>query len=131
MLEEKDLKVIKDKACQEINKLCQKMMQTNDPTKADWESLVLALKAYEKALHIESMEMSGNSGYSGRGSMRSNDYSGGGSYYGSGTPYGGSYGSYGGSYGSYDMSRAMDEMMKHADPREREILERMSARYMR
>ena len=115
MLDEKDVKVIKDKACQEITKLRQKMENQNDVAKADWESLVLALKAYEKVLNIEHMEMTGYSGYgysrdgySDRGRDRmgrySSDYS-----------------------GHYD-NRDWEDMLSRLSPREREWFERMLRR---
>ena len=113
MLEEKDIKIIKEKACKEIEKLTQRMNQTSEIPKADWESLVLALKAYEKVFNIESMEESGYSGYSRNGYNR--DY-----------PERRSRNSYGDDYsgGRYYESRAMDDMMRYADPRDREMMMR-------
>lgn len=64
-MEQKTFSVLKDKACAEIKKLCQKMENATDIPKADWEALVLALKAYEKLLNIEHMENKGYSGYDG------------------------------------------------------------------
>ena len=63
MLEMKDIDSLKEKACKEIMKLRQKMDNQNENSRADWESLVLALKAYEKLLNIEHMENTGYSGY--------------------------------------------------------------------
>jgi len=63
MLEYKDIDNLKEKACKEIMKLRQKMDNQNEIPKADWESLVLALKAYEKLMNIEHMESTGYSGY--------------------------------------------------------------------
>lgn len=114
MLEEKDIKTIKDKACKEIEKLTQRMNQSSEIPKADWEALVLALKAYEKVLNVESMEMNGYSGYS-RGSY-ARDYS-------ERRSRGGSYGDDYSGRGYYE-SRAMDDMMRYADPREREMMMR-------
>lgn len=63
MLDEKDIYVLKQKACEEIAKLRQKVEPMTEIPRADWESLVLALKAYEKLLIIENMEMTGYSGH--------------------------------------------------------------------
>ena len=112
MLEEKDIKTIKEKACKEIEKLTQRMNQSSEVSKADWESLVLALKAYEKVLNVESMEESGYSGYSRNSYNR--DYS-----ERRGRSYGDDY-----SGGRYYESRAMDDMMRYADPRDREMMMR-------
>lgn len=111
MLEEKEIKTIKEKACKEIEKLTQRMNQSSEVSKADWESLVLALKAYEKVLNVESMEESGYSGYSRNSYNR--DYS-----ERRGRSYGDDY-----SGGRYE-SRAMDDMMRYADPRDREMMMR-------
>lgn len=73
MLEMKDIDNLKEKACKEIMRLRQKMDNQSENSKADWESLVLALKAYEKLLNIEHME---NTGYSGYMRDYSRDYSG-------------------------------------------------------
>lgn len=113
MLEEKDIKTIKDKACKEIEKLTQRMNQTSEVPKADWEALVLALKAYEKVLNVESMEMNGYSGYSRNSYNR--DYS----ERRSRNSYGDDY-----SGGRYYENRAMDDMMRYADPRDREMMMR-------
>lgn len=112
MLEEKEIKTIKEKACKEIEKLTQRMNQSSEVSKADWESLVLALKAYEKVLNVESMEENGYSGYSRNSYNR--DYS-----ERRGRSYGDDY-----SGNRYYESRAMDDMMRYADPRDREMMMR-------
>ena len=113
MLEEKDYQTIKEKACYEIKKIRQRMENQSEIPKADWEQLCLALKVYEKLLNVESMEQTGYSGYRGRDSMgryTSRDYS-------------GNYNSYG--YGnSYD-NHVIEDMMRRANPQERDILMRM------
>lgn len=120
MLEEKDLKAIKDKACAEISKVTRRMEQTSEVPKADWECLVLALKAYEKTLNIESMERTGFSGYSGNYgySEAGRDSMG---RYTSRDNYSGYYGN------SYD-NQVIDDMMRHASPQERDVLMRMRLR---
>lgn len=125
MLEQKDYMVIKEKACNEIKKIRQRMESQNDTQKGDWEQLCLALKVYEKLLNVESMEQTGYSGYSrnsygdysearGRGSngryVSRDNYSGGSSYYSGGN--------------SYD-NQVIEDMMRRANPQEREILMRM------
>ena len=106
MLEEKEAKIIKDKACQEVAKLTQRMAQSSEVSKADWEQLVLALKAMEKVLNIESMEMSGYSGYSRNYAERRDSM--------------GRYASDDHSGYHYD-DRRWEDMMRYADPRDREM----------
>ena len=130
MLDERDIKCIKEKAHKEINKIVQKFEQQGDVAKADMETLCLALKIYEKTLNVESMEKTGYSGYSRadgyagdgysgrRGGMSRDGYSG---Y--SNRSYGG-----GGSYSSYsydDEQRVLEDMLNKASPHEREVLDRM------
>jgi hypothetical protein len=130
MLEEKDYNVIKEKACNEIKKIRQRMESQSELQKSDWEQLCLALKVYEKLLNVESMEKTGYSGYSRadgyagdgysgrRGGMSRDGYSG---Y--SNRSYGG-----GGSYSSYsydDEQRVLEDMLQKASPHEREVLDRM------
>lgn len=122
MLDERDIKCIKEKAHKEINKIVQKFDQQGDVTKADMETLCLALKIYEKTLNVESMEKTGYSGYSRadgyagdgysgrRGGMSRDGYSGGGSYSG---------------YSYDDEQRVLEDMLHKASPHEREVLERM------
>lgn len=120
MLEEKDLKTLKDKACNEISKISRRMESMNDIPKADWENLVLALKAYEKALNIEHMEQQGYSGYYMRDNY-SNNYSGRRDSMGR---YSSSYDDYSGHYDN----RVIEDMMRNASPQERQVLERMMGR---
>lgn len=124
MLEEKDIRAIKEKTCKEISKVVQKFDQQGDVSRADMETLCLALKIYEKTLNVESMEQTGYSGYSraegytgegysGRrnsmGRFSRDSYDGGGSY------------TFGNSYDDH----VIDEMMRHASPQERDVLSRM------
>ena len=117
MLDEKDLKTLKEKSCNEISKIARRMEQQSDVPKADLENLVLALKAYEKLLNIESMDNSGYSGYS-RGYYSRDDYSGRRGY-----PRN-SYDNYSGDFDE----RAVEDMIRNASPRDRERLMQMLRR---
>lgn len=120
MLEEKDYNVIREKACNEIKKIRQRMENQNDVQKSDWEQLCLALKVYEKLLNVESMEQTGYSGYN-RNSYGYSDARGRGSdgRYVSRDNYSGTY--YGNSYDNH----VIEDMMRRANPQERDILMRM------
>lgn len=116
MLDEKDLKTLKEKSCNEISKIARRMEQQSDVPKADLENLVLALKAYEKLLNIESMDNSGYSGYS-RGYYNRDDYS--------GRRY--SRNSYDNYSNDFD-ERTVEDMIRNASPRDRERLMQMLRR---
>ena len=121
MLEEKDYNVIKEKACNEIKKIRQRMESQTELQKSDWEQLCLALKVYEKLLNVESMEQTGYSGYNrnlygGYSDARGRDSMG---RYVSRDNYSGGY--YGNSYDDH----VIDDMMRRATPQERDILMRM------
>ena len=120
MLEDKDYNVIKEKACNEIKKIRQRMENQNDVQKSDWEQLCLALKVYEKLLNVESMEQTGYSGYN-RNSYGYSDARGRGTdgRYVSRDNYSGAY--YGNSYDNH----VIEDMMRRANPQERDILMRM------
>ena len=116
MLDEKDLKTLKEKSCNEISKISRRMEQQSDVPKADLENLVLALKAYEKLLNIESMDNNGYSRYS-RGYYSRDDYS--------GRRY--SRNSYDNYSNDFD-ERAVEDMIRNASPRDRERLMQMLRR---
>lgn len=120
MLEEKDYNVIKEKACNEIKKIRQRMENQNELQKSDWEQLCLALKVYEKLLNVESMEQTGYSGYN-RSSYGYSDARGRNDMgrYVSRDNYSGTY--YGNSYDNH----VIEDMMRRANPQERDILMRM------